>query len=490
MHDIIAHRNAGYPALAVQTVEEERLCAALLAALPDAPIWRVAAVGGLRDLRTGATLDERAGYPQAFSRVAQTRDAVLAVCDYQHVCRNPAAYRALRDTLPAAKRAGALIVLLAPSWALPDELRHEIPVISWSLPSRDQLASALDVCLSSIGQSADEVTRRAALDAASGLTLGEAEGAIALSIAAHGRLDRAAIEAKKLEVVRQTGYLQVSPPADPASIGGLGELRRYVADEVVSSWGDPDLRVRGVLLVGVPGTGKSLAARALGAALQCPVVRLDLGAVKGSLVGESERNLRHALAVIDAVAPAVCWLDEIEKAVGGYASSARSDSGVTLGLVGALLTWMQERTSQVAIVATCNDYAALPPEMTRAGRFDERFFVDLPSPAERREIAHVHLARFGRDGECADALASASDGWTGAEIEQCVISAARRTRRQITPEALLDAAREIRPISRTRAKEIEELRQWARGALRRANTLDDTPSEATPARRVRKGASA
>lgn len=386
---------------------------------------------------------------------------------------------------PAAKAAGALILLVAPSWQLLEELRHEIPVISWALPTREQLGAALDVCLAAVGQTADDATRRSVLDAASGLTLSEAEGAIALSLAEHGRLDRGTVETRKLELVRQTGGLEVYPPADPSSIGGLGELRRYLAEEVMPSWHDPELRVRGVLLVGVPGTGKSLAARALGAALQCPVVRLDVGACKGALVGESERNLRHALAVVDAVAPCVCWLDEIEKAVGGYASSARSDSGVTLGLVGALLTWMQERRSQVVIVATCNDYAALPPELTRAGRFDERFFVDLPTLAERREIAEVHLRRFGRDGECAAALAEATEGWTGAEIEQCVISAARRTRRQITPAALLDAAREIRPISRTRAKEIEDLRSWARDALRRANTPEES---ATPAvgRRVRR----
>lgn len=487
MRELIAHRAAGYPAVAVQTVEEERFCAALLGAITDAPTWRVAAVGGLRDLRSGATVDERAGYPQALSRVAQTRDAVLVVCDYQHVARNPAAYRALRDTLPAAKAAGALIVLLAPQWQLPEELRHEIPVISWALPTREQLGAALDVCLAAIGGQVTSDERASVLDAASGLTLSEAEGAIALGlVSGRGRLDRSTVEARKLELVRQTGYLQVSPPAAQSAIGGLGELRRYVSDEVVPSWGDPELRVRGVLLVGVPGTGKSLAARTLGSALRCPVVRLDLQAVKGSLVGESERNLRHALSVIDAVAPAVCWLDEIEKAVGGYASSARSDSGVTLGLVGALLTWMQERTSQVAVVATCNDYSALPPEMTRAGRFDERFFVDLPALSERREIAHVHLRRFDRDGECAEALAAASEGWTGAEIEQCVISAARRTRRQITPQALLDAAREIRPISRVRAKEIEDLRAWARGALRRANTIDEQAAPPS-GRRIRGG---
>lgn len=489
MDTVIAHRNAGFPIVAVATVEEERFLTALCAALPpDAPVWTIHCLGGMRDARTGKVVDAKATYPSAFSAAAAKHDSVLVVYDYQHVIRNPAGYRQIRDQLPALKARGSMIVLVAPHWELPPEIRHEVPVIHWQLPTKEQLGVALDVCLRSVGETADDRTRKAALDAASGLTLSEAEGAFALSLAQHRRLDRTAIEARKLEVIRQTGYLQVSPPTDLTSIGGLGELRRYISEEVVSSWDDPDLRVRGVLLVGVPGTGKSLSARAFGAALQCPVVRLDLGAVKGSLVGESERNLRHALAVCDAVAPAVVWLDEVEKAVGGYASSARTDSGVTLGLVGALLTWMQERKSQTVVVATCNDYSALPPELTRAGRFDERFFVDLPTRVEREEIAAVHLRRFGANGECACTLATLSEGWTGAEIEQCVLSAARRTRRAITPAAIEDAAREIRPISRVRAKEIDELRQWARDALRRANTPDDDDVVAPPAgRRVRHG---
>jgi hypothetical protein len=485
---VSAYRAAGYPAVAIQTVEEERLATALLAELPaSTPVLGIAAVGGLRDARTGAVLDRAATFAAAVARAAATTDAVLLAYDQQHAVRNPGVYRALRDALPALRARGAIVILIAPAWVLPPELEHEVPVCDWDLPTRAQLRAALDVCAQAAGLPAltdDEVAPL--LDAAAGLTLAEAEGVFALSLVeTGGRFDRSIVERQKTRLIGQTGYMSVEAPRSTAEIGGLGALREYLAAEVVPSADDPELMVRGVLLVGVPGTGKSLAARVTAGLLQWPLVRLDLAACKGSLVGQSEQNIRAALRLADAVAPCVLWLDEIEKAVGGYRSSAQTDSGVTLGMVGALLTWMQERTSRVLVVATCNDYAALPPELTRAGRFDERFFVDLPTSAERREIAEVHLRRYGvtPDGHTAR-IADLSDGWTGAEIEALVRSAARRTRRQITTEVLIECARDIRPISRVRAKEIESLREWARGALRPANTPEVTVA-AAPTRRLR-----
>jgi len=287
-----------------------------------------------------------------------------------------------------------------------------------------------------------------------------------------------------MKLVRQSGYLEVSRSAAARDLGGLGGLRSYVEDEVIPSAHDPALRVRGLLLVGVPGTGKSLAARVAGGLLSWPVLRCDIAALKGSLVGQSEHQMRAALRLAEAVAPCVLYLDEVEKAVGGYASSAHTDSGVTLGMVGALLTWLQEHQAAVITIATCNDYAKLPAELTRAGRFDERFFVDLPTCAERIEIARVHLARYGACASLAEAVADLSADWTGAEIEALVRSAARRSRRQIDAAALTAAAATIRPISRVRAREIQELREWGQANLRRANS-DDEYVAAQPARKLR-----
>lgn len=186
--------------------------------------------------------------------------------------------------------------------------------------------------------------------------------------------------------------------------------------------------------------------------------------------------MREMLKLVEAIAPCVLWCDEIEKALGGHASSAQSDSGVTLSMVGTLLTWMQEHRSQVLTVMTANDHSKLPAELTRAGRIDEQFFVDIPNLAERAEIGAVHLRKYKASPELAPTIAALSDNWTGAEIEQLVRSAARRSRGNITAAVLTECAENIRPITRTRPVETAELREWGKKTLRLANT----PAEAMP----------
>lgn len=479
---IMPYLQAGYPALAVATVEPERG----IAELSDwgaRRIVRIAAVGGLRDT-SGAVLDSQAGYPQAISLVASRPDEILVVEDLHHILRNPPIYRAILQALPRLKAIGSTIVLLAPAWSLPPELSREIPVLEMALPDRQELDSAVSEIAESTGSAPEPDVRAACLDACAGLTLSQAESAMALIYAIRRGWDPARIRQEKERLVRSSGYLEVFSPVDPSLVGGMEELKRYVREEVMPSRDDPLLRVRGILLVGVPGTGKSLAAKAIGSILQYPVLRCDMGALKAGIVGQSESQMRAALKLAEAVAPCVLFLDELEKAVGGYQSSAHTDSGVTLGMVGALLTWLQEHSSQVITIATCNDYGQLPAEMTRAGRFDERFFLDLPTDAEREEIAKVHLQRYGCQVDGLPVvIAGETVGWTGAEIEQMVKSAARRTGRQITRDSLIVCAREIKPISRVRADDIARLREWACDNLRRANS----PEHQVRGRKVRHG---
>lgn len=477
-HQLTRYAQAGYPAVAVATFEETRLVSEIMAAFPGREVLSIAAAGGLKNERTLKQVSPTAGYREAWQAAISKEAQILVVMDLQHIISGPAGYRPLLQALPAAKSQGCLIVLVAPAWSMPAELVHEIPVISIALPTAAELAAPLAVVTEATEKTLEGEQAAELCGAARGLTTAEAENAYAL--AALDGFTPATVETEKMRQVKSQ-CMSVERPADPASLGGLGRLKDYVTAEVLTSRDDDTLRVRGILLVGVPGTGKSLAAKVAAALLRWPLVRLDIGAAKGSLVGQSESNLRQALATADAIAPCVLWLDEIEKAVGGHASSAQTDGGTTLSMVGALLTWMQEHTSPVIVVATCNDYQKLPAELTRAGRFDERFFLDLPTAGERAAIAEVHLKRFSVtvDGLPAK-VAEVTNDFTGAEIEQVIRSAARRTRREITPEAISQAAAEIIPISKH--SKVQDLRAWAQDHLRPAN---DAPDQApATARRI------
>lgn len=470
MFNLMHYKNAAFPCLAVETCEEERFIKNICA-LKSTPSYSISATGGIRDLKTGDWTDKSANFQKAFGFISAQDAAILCVFDLQAIIKNPAVYRALKDCFADLKHKGSMIILIAPAWQLPAELSHDVPILQFDLPTRDQLGRALDVVSTSAGVDVDN--RESLLDSAAGLALQEAENAFALSLVADKALIPATVEKEKMRLVKSSGLLEVSSVCPVDQIGGLQNLKTYINDEVLPSKGDDMLRVRGVLLVGVPGTGKSLASRVFGSLLGWPVCRMDVGSLKGGIVGQSESNMRQALKLVDAIAPTVLWLDEIEKGVGGHASSAQSDGGTTLGMIGQLLTWLQEHTTAVICVATCNDYAKLPAELTRAGRFDERFFVDLPSKEERAEIAKVHLAKYAavsNDEKAAEHIASITDSWTGAEVEQLVKSAARKSGKKISAGVLELCAKDIKPIARVKADEITKLRDWAKDTLRLANT--------------------
>ena len=483
------YSDAGYPAIAIETYEEARIIKAVSEMFPDRPLSTVDARQKITDLRTRKQTD--GPFPAAFTATSQRDEAILIALDFRHVVNSPAGYRPLLAALPGAKAHHALIILIGPSWSLPEELKHEIPVLQIPLPSQAEHSGPLSVIEESVNASRTEAKkppldlteeRRHALTAAArGLTLAEAENAFALAASSNG-FTPALVEREKMRLVRSE-CLTVEAPADPASLAGLDRLKEYIRAEMKLDPTDPDLMSRGILLVGVPGTGKSLTARIIAAMLGIPLIRLDVGAAKGSLVGQSEGNMRAALRTADAVAPAVLWLDEVEKGVGGYASSSQTDGGTTLAMVGTLLTWMQEHTTPVIVVATCNDFSKLPPELTRAGRFDERFFLDLPTTPEREAIAAVHIARLKCAISAADqaTIPALTADWTGAEIEQLIKSSARRTARKLDAATLKAAAAEIIPISRT--ANVQELRKWAGEHLRRANG-DEPATAPQPARKI------
>jgi SpoVK/Ycf46/Vps4 family AAA+-type ATPase len=316
--------------------------------------------------------------------------------------------------------------------------------------------------------------------ALSGLTTTEAENALSLSFVEVDGFDSKIIYREKIKAVRKSGLLDIVEP-DPRgleAIGGLEVLKDWIRQRKrawspeAKEFGLPD--PKGCLLVGVPGSGKSLCAKVIGTVLGQPTVRLDIGSLFNSLVGESESRARGALRLAEAIAPCVLWIDEIDKGMAGAGGSGSGDSGVTKRVFGTFISWMQEHKRPVFMVATANDVTNLPPEFLRKGRFDEIFAVDLPTQEERKVILSIHLAAKKRDRANfdIDAVSQATNGFTGSEIESAVVQGLFRAfdeGKEMNTQHLLAAANEIVPLAVTAKEQIDGIREWARNRARFAS---------------------
>jgi ATPase family associated with various cellular activities (AAA) len=394
--------------------------------------------------------------------------------------------RNLARSLPREDKARAkTIIILGVSPAPPPDLADHCKVIRWSLPDRARIGRIYDAVMSrmpeDIRAAHGAAEREAALEAAVGLTANASETCFLQSLVTQSRrIVPAYVAENKKALVAAGKGLEWSDP-DPRgldAIGGLSLLKSWLSARA-EAW-SPEARAyglpapRGILLAGVPGTGKSLAAKAVAAAWGVPLVRLDLGGSKSKWVGESEGNIRRALETVDAIGRCVLWIDELEKALAG-ATDGAADSGVSSDALGVLLSWMQDRRSEVFVVATANDVSRLPPELLRKGRFDDLFFVDLPTTGERADVLSVALRQRSIDPETVNraAVASATAGFTGSEVAALVAAALYRSfadgRRPLATGDLVAEARATVPISRSAGEKIDALRKWAVGRARPAS---------------------
>lgn len=394
--------------------------------------------------------------------------------------------RKLRDLARSLKKSEKTLIFLSPLLRLPPELEKEISVLDFSLPTLEELDEALERIIRSAGVrgmlqlnlSGEE--RERVLKAAQGLTVSEAENVFAKSVVSRHSFDLDVIISEKKQLIRKSGILEYTEPNEHLGhVGGLAELKRWLQKRQLAfsararQFGLPE--PRGLLLLGVPGGGKSLVAKATANLWQLPLLRLDMGKVFSQMVGSSEENIRSALRLAETVSPAVLWLDEIEKGLSGMGSSDRSDAGTAARVFSSFLIWLQEKTAPVFVIATSNNIHMLPPELLRKGRFDEIFFVDLPSQEEREEIFSIHLAKRHREPAEFDLarLAREAEGFSGAEIEQVLISALYDAfddaERKLTEADLLNAIATTVPLSRTMREQVTALRNWARTHARAAS---------------------
>ncbi len=470
---------ARYPLIYIPTYEEERV---------EAAIREEAANQGNRPVYTWDFVDGYQGNPndagfgrrnplqalEFIEKLSAAAPAVLILRDYHRFLEDVAIARKLRNLARLLKSQPKNIVLLSPKIAIPDDLTEVLTVLEFPLPAAPEIKAEIERLLVATGGNSltakvlDDLVR-----SCQGLSMERIRRVLARAIATHGELqpeDVNLVLEEKRQTIRQTQILDFYPATEQISdIGGLDNLKDWLLrrggsfTEKARQYGLP--HPRGLMLVGIQGTGKSLTAKAIAHHWHLPLLRLDVGRLFGGLVGESESRTRQMIQVAEALAPCILWIDEIDKAFSGLGS--KGDAGTTSRVFGTFITWLTEKTSPVFVVSTANDIQALPPEMLRKGRFDEIFFVGLPSQEERKAIFNVHLSRLRPHNLKSyeiDRLAYETPDFSGAEIEQTLIEAMHigfSQNRDFVTDDILEAASQIIPLARTAVEQIQKLQEWA-----------------------------
>lgn len=419
-------------------------------------------------------------------------EAVYVLKDFHEAWTNAGVKRRLRNVAQRLKFTRKSMVVTCPAVKLPEELRDEAVILELPPPTSAELEAVLQRLTKAPGVRVQltKLGREKLVQAAKGLSAAQAQRVFAKAIVCDGLLDDRDIRLvtdEKRQVIRESNALEFHAVTHtPDDVGGLEALKEWLRlrerafTHEARAYGLP--APKGIALIGIPGTGKSLTAKMIGGLWRLPLLRLDVGTLYGSLMGESEERTRRALRVTESVAPCVLWLDEMEKAL----ATGDLDGGTSTRVFGTILTWMQEKTAPVFVVATANDITRLPPELLRKGRFDEIFFLDLPTAAEREAIFAVHLKRRDRlpsDFAIAE-LARRSEGYVGAEIEQALIDAMYvgfDAGREFTTEDIVDALRRQVPLCVSQRENVQALRNWlregrAQSASREAGSFTPVPA--------------
>jgi SpoVK/Ycf46/Vps4 family AAA+-type ATPase len=466
-----------YPLIYIPTREEERVEAAIAACAK--PAERAVYVWDFVDGYQGSPNDVGFGKRnplqalEFLEKLQPNARGVFILRDYHRFLEDISVSRKLRNLARSLKSQPKNIIILSPQLTIPEDLSEVMTVLEFALPTSAEIKAEIDRLLSVMGKSLTSQDLDNLIQSCQGLSLERIRRVIGRAIAEHNDFWRQDIELvleEKRQTIRQTQILDFYAATETiADIGGLDNLKEWLTrrggafSERAKQYGLP--APKGLLLVGIQGTGKSLSAKAIAHNWQLPLLRLDVGRLFGGVVGESESRTRQMIQLAEALAPCVLWIDEIDKAFAGVDS--RGDAGTTSRVFGTFITWMAEKTSSVFVVATANNIHALPPELLRKGRFDEIFFVGLPSQGERRSIFEVHLSRLRPHqlgGYDLDRLAYETPDFSGAEIEQVLIEAMHigfSQNRDFTTDDILEAASQTVPLARTAQEQIQQLQHWA-----------------------------
>jgi hypothetical protein len=434
-----------------------------IAALCKAQRWALATWDVDRGLclpgqaAANAASDPVAAIKSINALAAKDGSALLVLPNFHRFLQSTEVVQALAHQLQAGKQNRTFIIVLSPIVQIPVELEKGFVVIEHDLPDKTQIQKIAEGVATEACDMPEAQEMERLLDAAAGLTREEAESAFSLSIVRHGGLQPQAVWELKTSMLKKSGLLMLHRGSESfAELGGLDQLKHFCTRAIAASRRKGAARARGILLLSPPGCGKSQFCKALGNETGRPTLILDVGSLMGSLVGQTEERVRNALRIVDAMSPSVLFIDELDKALAGVASSGSTDSGVSARLFGSLLTWLSDHTSDTFVVATANNISSLPPEFARAERFDGVFFIDLPSSAEKQAIWPIHLTRYGLSDGTRERR-PADQNWTGAEIQSCCRLAS------LLDLPLKDAAKNVVPVAVTAAESVEKLRAWAAG---------------------------
>ncbi len=498
--DLSLYIKASYPLLWMRTSEESRAELVVLRAVQDCKrnlrIWSCTKGLWTPDPQNEQLEDVKEPMDALVRIQAAPYKTVFIFRDFHPFLTSPHIVRMVRDITHEFKQKQKTLIIVSPVCQIPPEIEREIVLIDFKLPVATEMEHCWDTLvknpgtakiISNIGKISEEEKDKI-IQSSLGMTITEAEGAFAKAIVQWGQTGgkenniNSIVLKEKASTVKKSGILEYFEASETVNdIGGLENLKKWlemrsnVFSKKARDFGLP--MPKGILIAGLPGTGKSLFAKASSNILGVPLIRFDVGRVFGSLVGQSEENLRKAIQIVESIGSCSLWLDELDKAFSGMMSNFNGDSGVSQRVFGNFITWMQEKTAPIFIVATVNRIGGLPPEMLRKGRFDEIFFVGLPSPKEREEILKIHVTKFGRDANKFDfkKCIDCSEGFSGAELEFAVItglySAFHQNARELTDSDILKAIKETNPLSVSKADVLREMVEWAKNNAVNASSI-------------------